>query len=253
MLGLLRAEITKTFRRRTFWVLTVVLTVLTLLLVGIFFLLPNVVDDAGIPLIGKPDAYIFGASQVLGQTWFPLILATMALAGELATSAWSTALTRNSRRGQHLVARVLTTSFAAWVAALIAIGVFSIAAYFLAEGTGELDAAGWWDIIWKSLLAQFTWISLGLAFSAWLRSVGPAIGAALAFMFIDGLLILWSGWREVSLSIHNTALMGPLVFDGGFGQILGEMPSFRRGLAVTVAWAVAALLIAWAGLKYRDA
>lgn len=253
MVGLIRAELIKTFRRRTFWVLTLVLTVLTTFLAGIFYLLPRVVTDSGLPIITKPGAYLFGASQVLGQTWFPLILATMALAGELATSAWSTALTRNSRRGQHLFARTLTTTGASWLAVLIGVGLFSLATYFLAEGTGSLEPMGWWDIIWKAGLVQFTWVALALAFSAWLRSVGPAIGAALAFSFVESLLLLWSGWRNVSLSLHSQALLGPLVADGGFGQILGEVPSFQRGLVVVLAWAIGAALIAWAGLRYRDA
>ncbi|HEY7582618.1 MAG TPA: hypothetical protein VIB78_03245 [Acidimicrobiia bacterium] len=253
MTGLLRAELIKTFKRRTFWVLTIVLVLLTGFLAGIFYLLPRVIDDqGGLFEIQKPAAYIFGAGQVMGQTWFPLILATMALAGELATSAWSTTLTRNSRRGQHLVARLLTSTAAAWLAVLLAIVVFSIATFFLAEGTGELDAAAWWDIVWKALLVQFTWVALGLAFSAWLRSVGPAIGAALAFTFVEGLLILWEGFRQVSLSIHTSALLGSLSV-GGFGQILGDLPSFRRGLIVVLSWSVIGVLIAWAGLKLRDA
>lgn len=253
MTGLIRAELTKTFKRRTFWVLTIVLVLLTGFLAGIFYLLPRVIDDqGGFFEIQKPGAYIFGAGQVMGQTWFPLILATMALAGELATSAWSTTLTRNSRRGQHLVARLLTSTVAAWLAVLLAIVVFSIATFFLAEGSGELDGVGWWDIAWKALLVQFTWVALGLAFSAWLRSVGPAIGAALAFTFVEGLLILWEGFREVSLSIHTSALLGSLSV-GGFGQILGDLPSFRRGLIVVLAWSVVGVLISWAGLKLRDA
>lgn len=253
MIGLVRAEITKTFKRRTFWVLTVVLTLLTAFLAGIFYLLPRVIDDqGGIFEVTKPGAYIFGAGQVMGQTWFPLILATMALAGELATSAWSTTLTRNSRRGQHLVARLFTTTFASWFALLLAIAIFAVATYFLAEGTGELDASGWWDIAWKALLVQFTWVGLGLGFSAWLRSVGPAIGAALAFSFVEGLLVLWEGFREVSLSIHTTALLGTLG-TGGFGQLLGDLPSFRRGLIVVLGWSALGVVISWFGLKLRDA
>jgi hypothetical protein len=251
--GLIRAEIIKTFKRRTFWVLTIVLALLTAFLAGIFYLLPRVIDDqGGFFEITKPSAYVFGAGQVLGQTWFPLILATMALAGELATSAWSTTLTRNSRRGQHLVARLVTATLAAWFAVLLAITIFSVATFFLASGTGELDPGGWWDIAWKALLVQFTWAALGLAFSAWLRSVGPAIGAALAFSFVEGLLVLWEGFREVSLSIHSSALLGSLSV-GGFGQILGDLPSIRRGLVVVLGWSLLGVLVSWAGLKLRDA
>ncbi|CAN5821951.1 hypothetical protein BH18ACT6_BH18ACT6_07220 [soil metagenome] len=251
MIGLIAAEITKTFKRRTFWVLTTVLALLTAFLAGIFFFLPRVVDD-GFPTIAKPEIYIFGAAQVLGQTWFPLILSAMALAGELATSAWATALTRNSRRGQHLVARLITSTISAWLAMIFAIALFSVAAYFFATGSGAPTVEEWLGVAWKALLVQFTWVGLGLAFSAWLRSVGPAIGAAIAFSFIEGLLLLWSGWRPVSLSLATSAILGELDA-GGFAPIFGELPAFRTALFTALAWAVGAALLAWAGLRFRDA
>jgi hypothetical protein len=236
VIGLIAAEGTKTYKRRTFWVLTIVLSLLTALLAAIFFLLPRVVDE-GFPAVAKPDAYIFGAAQVVGQTWFPLILASMALAGELATSAWATMLTRDSRRGLHLVARLITATTAAWLAAALAIGLFALAAFFLATGSGAPGIDEWLGIAWKTLLIQFTWVSIGLAFSAWLRSVGPAIGAAIAFSFIEGLL---------------SSILGELD-SSGFGPVLGELPPFRTALFTVIAWAVGATVLAWMGLRFRDA
>lgn len=252
MAGLFKAELIKLLKRRTFYVLVLVLAILTGLLAAIFFLLPRAVETAGVPVIAKPDAYVFGAQQVLGQTWFPIILSTMFLAGELATSAWATALTRNARRWQHLVARLLTTTVASWVAMLAAIGGFAVVALVLAEGTGSLGLDEWWAIAWKALLVVFTWVALGMAASAWLRAVGPAIGATLAFSFAEGILALWDGWRNISLSIHTSALLGSLDF-GGFGGILGEQPGFGKALAVVLGWCILSIGAAYAGLRYRDA
>lgn len=253
MTGLIKAELIKLAKRRTYWVLVLVLAALVALLAGVFFLLPRVIsEDSGFPVVAKPDAYLLGAQQVLGQTWFPIILATMYLAGELATSAWATTLTRNSRRWQHLLARVITTTTASWVAMIMAVAGFSVIALLLAEGTGSLQPSEWGAIVWKSLLVQLTWVSLGFAASAWLRSVGPAIGATLAFSFGETLLGLWEGWRNISLSIHTSALLGSLDV-GGFGPLLGEPASFSKALTVTLSWAAAALLAAWAGLQLRDA
>jgi hypothetical protein len=251
MMGLIGAEVIKTFKRRTFWVLTIVLFLLTAFLAGIFFFLPRVVDE-GFPIIAKPDAYLFGAAQVLGQTWFPLILATMSLAGELATSAWATALTRNSRRGQHLIARLIVSTTSSSLAMVLAIGLFAVVTFFFATGEGTPSLEEWLGVAWKALLIQFTWVAIGLMFSAWLRSVGPAIGAALAFSFIEGLLVLWSGWRRVSLSLATSSILGELDVSG-FGQILGELPEFRTALLTIGAWAVGATILAWAGLRFRDA
>jgi hypothetical protein len=250
--GLVKAELIKTFKRRTFWVLLVVLAVLTGLLAFVFFFVPRLVDQ-GFPLISKPDAYTFGAQQVLGQPWFPLILAVMALAGELATSTWATALTRNARRGQHLAARLVTTTSAAWGAMLAAVFGFGVVAFFFASGSGFLSAGEVWDIIWKTAFVMFSWVSLGLAASAWFRSVGPAIGAVLAFSFGESILSLWEGWRQVSLSTHVSALLGDLSQLGDFGSILGDPPSFEKALVVVAAWGVGATLAAWAGLQLRDA
>jgi hypothetical protein len=97
---------------------------------------------------------------------------------------------------------------------------------------------------------MLTWVALGFAASAWLRSVGPAIGAVLAFGFGESLLALWEGWRQVSLSIHATALLGEL--DQGFGGFLGSTPEFSRALVVVFVWAFLSLFAAWAGLQYRD-
>jgi hypothetical protein len=256
MAGLLRAELIKLVKRRTYWVLLIVLAALTALLAFIFFVLPQIIGasdgEQGFPDLQKPDAYIFGAQQVLGQTWFPLILAVMFLAGELATSTWATALTRNARRWQHLVARLAVVTGGAWVAMLISIGAFGVATYLFAEGSGFPSGPEIVGVVWKSLLVMTTWVALGFAASAWLRSVGPAIGAVLAFSFGEGLLALWEGWRNVSLSIHTSALLGSLDI-GGFGELLGGDISFGRGLTVVLVWAMVSLSAAWTGLQLKDA
>lgn len=251
MVGLIRAELIKLFKRRTFYVLVLVLAIFTGFLALFFFLILPEIEDA-FPPITKPGAYLFGAQQVLDQSWFPLILSAMFLAGELATSAWATALTRNARRWQHLLARLLTTTGATWLAMLAAIGGLSLVVLVLAEGSGALEIGEWWGIAWKALLVVFTWVSLGMAASSWLRAVGPAIGATLAFSVIEGLLALWPVWQNVSLSFHTNALMGPLDA-GGFGAFAGQAPTFGRSLVVVLAWCAASIAAAWAGLVAQDA
>jgi hypothetical protein len=252
MTGLLRAELLKLVKRRTYWVLLLALGALVALLAFVFYVLPSLVADAELPDIHKPEAYLFGAQQVLGQTWYPLILAVMFLAGELATSTWATALTRNARRWQHLLSRLIVATGGAWVAVLVAMGGFWGATYLFAEGSGFLSTADLIGVFWKSLLVMFTWVGLGFAASAWLRSVGPAIGAVLAFSFGESLLSLWGGWRAISLSINTNALLGSLDF-GGFGELLGANIPFGQALTVVLGWAVVAALAAWAGLQLRDA
>ena len=107
-------------------------------------------------------------------------------------------------------------------------------------------------IVWKTGLIQLTWVAIGLAAAAWLRSVGPAIAAGLAFNFIDQLAALWEPYRKISYSINSSALLGPLDIMS-VGDILGESPPFGQALAVVLAWTILAVVAAWAGLQYRDA
>ena len=251
MIGLFRAELIKLFKRRTFYILVVVLAISTGVTALLFLvLLPQF--EVGFPPITKPGVYLFGAQQTLDQSWFPLILSAMFLAGELATSAWATALTRNARRWQHLLVRLLTTTWATWLAMLAAVGGFSLMALLITDGSGTLEPSGWWGIVWKALVVVFTWVALGMAASSWLRGVGPAIGAVLAFRFIENFLVLWGGWRNVSLLFHTRALFGPLDV-GSFGGILGDTPTFGRALVVVLAWCIVSIVAAWAGLVRRDA
>ena len=93
-MSLLHAEYLKLSRRRLYYTMVIILAALVGLLA--FFLLifaqiaPELAED--VPLLRKPVAYIFGAQQVAGQTWFPLILAVVMLGSEFGSTVWATAL-----------------------------------------------------------------------------------------------------------------------------------------------------------------
>jgi hypothetical protein len=250
-MGLVQAEILKISKRRVFWVMLIILLVLTAFTALIFLVAPRFAED--IPLrVEKPSAYLIGAQQVAGQTWFPLILAAMLLGGEVASTAWASALTRESRRARHLFARLSVTTAGSWLAMLLAVGAFSVAVAIIADGSGTLEGSEWFGIFWKTGLITLTWVAIGLAAAAWLRSVGPAIAAGLAFNFVDQLAALWAPYRRISFSINSAALLGPLDVIN-VGDILGDTPEFGQALAVVLAWTILAVVAAWAGLQYRDA
>ena len=106
-MSLVHAEYLKISRRKLYPVMVAILA----LLVGLtaFFLLifgqlaPGLADD--VPVLSKPDAYLIGAQQVAGQTWFPLILAVVLTGAELSTTVWATTLTRDSRKPAHIGAQ----------------------------------------------------------------------------------------------------------------------------------------------------
>ena len=86
-----------------------------------------------------------------------------------------------------------------------------------------------------------------------LRSVGPAIGAEIAFSFIEGILALWGPYENVSLTAASTGL-----FDIGVGGFMDTfIPGGNLGLAHSVTiiagWTVLGIVLTWWGLQRRDA
>lgn len=253
MIGLIRAEIIKVSGRKLWWIMTAILALLLAGTAFVFTVLPNVSPEEfqGMEAIERPEAYLFGAGQALGQTWFPLVFAAVLLAGETSSSVWASSLTRESRRWMHLVAKLIVTSFAATLAMAVGIATWALVTTLFAEGAGAPGLTEWLSVAWKTGLTQLTWVGLAFGTVALFRNMGPAIGVALGFSFLDGILSLWDPWTEVSLSIASTRLvqdlsaaMGPFFpgVDMGFGQ----------AMAVVFAWAGLGLVLALIGLEVRD-
>jgi len=208
-MSLLHAEYVKLRGRRLYPVMLLVLGFF--LALAAFFLIafgqiaPELAGE--VPVLEKPQAYLVGAQQAAGQTWFPLILAAVILGGEFGSTVWATALTRDSRKGAHILARLVVLTVAGWVAFMAATGVWGVIAFFAAPGTGAPEMGTWIGIAWRMALISLAWTSLGMGLVALLRSIGPAIGAAIGFSFLEGLLSLWDPYETVSLSAATTGLV----------------------------------------------
>lgn len=253
MIGLIRAELLKIMGRRLWWIMTAILFVLMVGIGFVFTVLPSVSPEefAGMPALTKPDAYTFGATQAIGQTWFPLVFAAVLLAGETSTTVWAASLTRESRRWMHLIAKLVVTTAAATVAVLLGVAGWSVVVAFFAEGSGAPDALTWLGIVWKTGLTEATWVALAVGMVALFRGMGPAIGVALGFSFVDGILALWEPWREVSLGIASGRLIQDLELVGGpFGG--GGSMGFAQAMLVVLGWAALGLGLGVVGLETRD-
>jgi hypothetical protein len=254
-LSLLHAEYLKLSRRRLYLVMVVILAALVALLA--FFLLifaqiaPEIAED--VPLLERPEAYLFGAQQVAGQTWFPLILAVVMLGSEFGSTVWATALTRDSRRLSQISARFGVLTVASWLAISLGIVGWALVALLAVPGEGGPSTGEWLGLVWKVGLIEMAWTAIGLGAVAQLRSVGPAIGAALALYFIDPILGLWGPWENVSLSAATTALF-QIDVGGGLGAFIpGSDLSLSHAVAIVVGWTVFGFLLTWWGLQRRDA
>ena len=257
MTGLLKAEWLKLSRRWVFRIMTVVLLVVTAMSAVILLVVPEVAPDAieGLPQLARGDATIVGVQTVLGQTWFPLILAVVMFGAEVTGTAWAAALTREARRLRHVVARLVVLSAAAWVAALVAIAGWELLAASYTTGPAAYGAGDWLALVWKAALVQATWVALGLGAVALVRSTGVAIGIAVAYSFTEGLLALWRPFGEIALSSASNSLIGQTVADvsGGFGVSGADPMVFAQAVAVVIAWALVGLALTWAGVNRREA
>lgn len=253
MIGLIRAETIKIAGRKLWWIMTVILAVLMAGTAFVFTVLPRVAGEElqGMEAIHKPEAFLFGAAQALSQTWFPLVFAAILLAGETGSSVWASSLTRESRRWMHLAAKVIVTSVASTLAMAVGIVAWSVVTAIFAEGAGAPGVAEWLGVAWKTGLTQVTWVGLAFGMVALFRSMGPAIGVAIGFSFLDGILSLWEPWTEVSLSIASGRLIQDL------GEATGPFMSpvsmgFGQAMAVVLAWTGLGLVLALIGLEVRD-
>jgi hypothetical protein len=256
-MSLLHAEYLKLSRRRLYLVMVLILAALVGLLAGLFLVFPQVAPDLAaegeLPIIEKPAAYLFGAQQVAGQTWFPLILAVVMLGSEFGSTVWATALTRDSRRIPQLSARFVVLAVASWLAITLGIAGWAVVTALAGAGEGGLSTADWLGLVWKVGLIELAWTAIGLGAVAMLRSVGPAIGAALAFFFVDSLLILWSPYQNISLSAATTALF-QITIPGDFGQFFGGGAlSLGHSVIIMLGWTAIGLFLSWWGLHRRDA
>jgi hypothetical protein len=254
-MSLVHAEYLKMTRRKLYPTMLAILGFFTVVAAFILLLFAQIAPEiAGdIPSVPKPEAYVFGAQQIAGQTWFPLILAVVMLGGELSTTVWATSLTRDSRRLAHIAARLLIFGIASWIAFLLGMALWSGIAAFAAEGSGTLGIGDWIGLVWKMGLISLAWTALGLGTVGALRSIGPAIGAVLAFSFLESLLALWDPYGNVALTAGTTAL-----FEVSLGGIAGSfLPgadlSLAHAIAIILGWTLVGLGLSWWGLHRRDA
>jgi hypothetical protein len=254
-MSLLHAEYLKLSRRKLYPVMVLILFVLVALTGFVLMAFGQIAPDlAGdLPVLRKPSAYIIGAQQVAGQTWFPMILAAVILGGELGSTVWATSLTREPSVLGHVVSRLAVFTVAGWLAFVLSTGIWAVMTYFIAPGSGGPGVVDWLEMGWRLGLVSLVWSALGLAAVALLRSVGPAIGAVLAFSFVEAILGLWRPYGNVSVTAATTGLFGsPL--DGWFGSLIpGAGQTTLHSVVVISSWAAAGLALTWWGLHRRDA
>lgn len=254
-MSLLHAEYLKLSRRKLYPVMVGILLVLVAMTAFFLMAFGQIAPDlAGeVPVLRKPSAYIIGAQQVAGQTWFPMIMAAVMVGGELGSTVWATSLTREPSLINHVVSRLGVFTVAGWLAFALGTALWGVMAFFIAPGSGGPGLVDWLGTGWRLGVVALVWSSLGLAAVALLRSVGPAIGAVIAFSFVEAIIGLWRPYGNVSVTAATNGLFGSSL-DGFMGSLIpGAGLTTLHAVVVIVSWTLVGLALTWWGLHRRDA
>ncbi|MDX1469100.1 MAG: hypothetical protein R3258_07140 [Acidimicrobiia bacterium] len=213
---------------------------------------PEFGDAFSVP---KPQAFGFGAQQVAGLTWLPLVLSVAVVGGEFSTTVWAHSLARNPSRLGHVVARMVVFTAASWLAFVFGMAVFSAIAAALGSGSGSPPLSEWIGYLWRFAAVALTWTALGLGAVAMTRSMVLGLVITLGFSFADGLVAVFVGnYEAFSLSAASTGLFDTGITGGPFAALIpGTGLSMPHALGIMAGWAAFGFVLTWWGLQRRDA
>lgn len=222
MTGLIAAEYVKLRKRTFFWVLAGLIWALHIFTAWL----------TGTIEIGTAGG---GSARTVN---FPdlvaMVLAVQILGSEFSGGRWAAGLTRDARRGAHLLAKAVT----AFVGLLFIVAVAALLGQATNLVLGE-DVAGAGTIagdVGRGLIVGAVWILIGFALTALLRRVGISFIVVFILYNADGLVSLWDKYQPFSAA-HNTGLL----YSGG------------GGLPVLAVWGAATAAMSWALVRFRDA
>jgi hypothetical protein len=163
-------------------------------------------------------------------------------------------LTRDSRKLNHIGSRLLIFSAASWFAFLVGTALWAFVTLLAADGSGAPEMAEWLGLVWRFALIALAWTSIGLGAVAITRSIGPAMGIALGFSFLDSILAPFLGpYEKVSLTAASNGMFD-VGGDGPFSVFIpGADLSLTQTIVITLGWSLLGFALTWWGLQRRDA
>ena len=253
MTGLIRAEWAKVTRRKLAWILALVSVALSGIGTAFTLILADILegtDELVLPPPTKPEAYVSALQSAAGNTWVPIILVTIIVAGEYAKGTWPVSLTWDSRRTRHLGAKFMVLTAVSAAIILITAVVTLAITVVLAEGSGFLTFGEISVIIGKVLLVQVAWVGIALLGSVLFRSAALAVGLTLGFSFAEQILGLLPIYRRISLSNAVTGIFGQFDLTGIVPIYVPDPPV---AAAVLAGWTALSLTVAVLIAVRRDA
>ncbi len=254
MRALLSAEVIKLTKRKMPWVLGGILVFLTALGAFLQYAAADLFDSADLEVLAvpdKPEAYLYGFLNAAGNTWVPVILAVVMLGYEFSKGTWGISLTWDASRSRHLMAKLAVLTGGATVLALLGVVVWMGFSAAMAEGAGFVSVAELVLATGELVFVQATWVAVGLAAVALIRSTGLAVGLAVGLTFVEQLLALWPAYQDYSIGGATSG-----IFDLQLPVVVGNplvLPDPGRSAMILLIWGVVSLGVAWAAVTYRDA
>ncbi|MCX7522628.1 ABC transporter permease [Microbacterium sp. STN6] len=206
----LRAEITKLFTTRMWWVLAIVLFAYIALLAGGLGALFGAITTGKITSSGEtphfgtlaPLVYSFATS--VGYV-FPVLLGALVTTGEFKHQTLTPTFLANPRRSQVLAAKGVASLGVGAVYGVVALvasvgaGAIALTIFGVDTTLGDSDT---WALVGRAILAMALWAAIGVGLGVVIPSQVGAIITVLAFtQFVEPLLRLAASFSDATASI----------------------------------------------------
>jgi len=267
----LRAEITKLFTTRMWWVLALVLLLYTGLLSGGLAALFGAISTgklgsghgagtAGTPQFGTLAPLVYSFATSVGYV-FPVLLGALVTTGEFKHQTLTPTFLATPRRGMVLGAKSTASLGIGALYGVIALigsvgaGAIGLSALGIDTAFGDSDT---WALVGRAILAMALWAAVGVGVGVLITSQVGAIITVLAFtQFVEPLLRMAGSFSDVTASIvkylpgaASDALVGSSFFT--IESPGASMLDWWQGGLVLVGYAVLFTVIGYGTSWRRD-
>ena len=224
----LRAEFSKLFTLRLWWILLLILigyvAFIAATLAAVFLGLADLASTGGSPMPSKGEVprLVFSCASAIGYV-FPVLLGALATTAEFRNQTLTPTFLASPKRATVLVAKLLALAvMGALYGAGALLGSVGVGAPLIAALGGDpaLDSSDTWAMFGRILIAMSLWAVIGVALGALVRSQVATIVVVLAFtQFFEPILrlgaSLWDWAAQIGRFLPGAAsdaLVGSSIF-----------------------------------------
>jgi ABC-2 type transport system permease protein len=262
-----RAEFSKLFTVRLWWILALVMFVYVGFVAGVLAgVFGGLADGAqqGAPPIDLSDLHlvVYSSASAIGYV-FPVLLGTLSATSEFRHQTLTPTFLAEPRRARVLLAKVLSTALTGALFGVVALAASIGAGAVVLAATGgdpRLDDVDTWVLSARVVLAMALWAVIGVALGTLVRNQVAALVIVLAFtQFVEPILrsvaFIWEWTAQVGRFLPGAAsdaLVGWSVFTVNTGATDSVMLEWWQGGLVLAGIAAIAAAIGYLVTWRRD-